>query len=146
MAYIPLGGQTPLEPPPVFPVNGALLVNRSLTNLFIEFDPTDVVLIPQQRVKTPSGGYKMGQLPPRPSQRVKMIYPVGQSDGAIPNVDGQERRYDFIMVAPWNATVKKDDFWEDSSGQFWIVTGVSPYNGYEVKAMVTSYGEAPQNG
>lgn len=146
MPYIPLGGQTPLEPPPTIPLDDMLTEQRAITFWFIETDPTDIVLIPQVRTKQPSGGHKLAQLPPRPSQRVKMIYPAGQSDGAVVTLDGQERRYDFIIVANWNATVKKDDFWEDSQNQFWIVTGVSPYNGYEVKALVNSYGEAPQNG
>ena len=146
MVYVPFDGQTPLDPDPVLPQTDQLVTNRNLTHWFITQDPTNITFIPREEVKSGSGGKTWQDLPPRPEQTVKLIYPFGQSDGAVPTIDGQERKYAFIVVGEWNATIHTNDFWEDPDGQFWIVTGLSPYNGYEVKAMISSFGGSPGNG
>lgn len=146
MVYVPFDGQTPLDPDPVLPQTDQLVTNRNLTHWFIGQDPTKITFIPRVEVKSGSGGKAWQDLPPRPEQTVKLIYPFGQSDGAVPTIDGQERKYAFIVVGEWNATIHTNDFWEDPDGQFWIVTGLSPYNGYEVKAMISSFGGSPGNG
>jgi hypothetical protein len=45
-------------------------------------------------------------------------------------------------MGEWDATVEVNDRWVDIlTGQEWVVDSIVPYNGYEVKAMVTSYGD-----
>lgn len=146
MVYIPGPTQTPLDPDPVVPLTAMLKMNRSLTHMFIEMDPTDIVLIPREKVETGSGGQSLVDLPPRPSQRFKFIFPYGQSDGVQQAQDAQEKKYQYVLVGEWNATIHTDDYWQDSDGQFWVVTGLSPYNGYEVKALVTSFGGMAKHG
>lgn len=146
MVFIPFGEQTPLEPPPEIELNSQIVYNRKLTTWFIATDPTDIVLIPREKVEKDSGGYAWSSLPPRPSQRVKLINPLGSTDGVVLSADGQDQQYPFILVAEWDATIKVNDYWKDSDGQYWTVTGVSPFNGYELKASVASYGSEPKHG
>lgn len=146
MVFIPGPTQTPLDPDPSMPLTAMLSAQRRMTHWFIETDPSDIVLIPRDKVKVPGGGEEWVNLAPRPSQRVKMIFPFGQSDGIIATTDAQELKYQFIMVGEWNATIHTNDFWQDSDGQWWTVTGISPYNGYEVKAMITTFGGSPDHG
>lgn len=139
-------GFTPLEPPPIDPGMVGLELNRELTHWFIMQDPTQVQLTPRERVTAGNGGFTVSELPPRPQQIVKLIFTAGNSDGIVPSTDGRQRKFDFVLVAEWNATIKTDDYWIDSEDQVWVVTGVSPYNGYEVKADVTCYGPRALNG
>lgn len=151
MVYIPKPGYTPLDPAPS-PPGGydatQLRVNRQLTHWFIMNDPYPVSLVPRERVRTPTGGFITDDLPPRPQQIVKMIYQMGATNGVTITSDGTNRRYDFIILGEWDSTIKVGDFWEqpDREGQFWVVTGLHPYNGYEVKAGVISYGGHPDGG
>lgn len=120
--------------------------NRELTHWFIEQDPTTVTLIPQTKVKTAGGAFNLVPGVARAPQIVKLIFPSGSSDGISSGQDGRVRKYDFILVGEWDAVVEIDDYFEDSQGNFWIITGLVPYNGYEVKATMISYGGHPTNG
>lgn len=146
--YIPRSGRTPLDPPPVIPVTDEIMWNRDLTDWFIAQDPSDIALVPVEKVQLPTGGERRGALPPRPVQRVKMIYQGGSNTGNEQNTDGQVLKYDYVIVGSWDSTIKRGDFWEDplNEGQFYVVEGITPYNGYEVKAGVKSYGGLPVYG
>jgi len=141
MLFVPYpDGFTPIDPMPVDPGQVGLEIQQELTHWFIMQDPTVVQLIPKERVRQPNGSFTVTDGAPRPQQIVKMIFPAGNSDGIIDSGDGNEREYDFIVVGEWDATIKLDDYWVDPSGQKYIVTGVSAYNGYEVKANIKSFG------
>ncbi len=142
MPFIPFpDGFTPPDPPTYEPGEVGLDVLRELTHWFIMQDPTQVQLTPRDKVKSGNGGFTLADGAPRPAQVVKMIFTAGSSDGIVESQDGQDRQYDFIMVMEWNASVAPNDYWVDPlSGQKYVVTGLSAYNGYEVKASVKSYG------
>lgn len=123
--------------------------NRTLTDIFIEFDPTDVVLIPRTTQRTASGGTRTVDGTPRDLQRVKLVY--GGNTGAgragiIETGDGRQRMFSYIMVMRWDAEVAPGDHFTDPAEQDWEVEEVLPYNGYEIKATLRSYGGAPQYG
>jgi hypothetical protein len=148
MVFIPY---PPGQEAPDLEVNVAAEIeqNRSLTSLFIAMDPTDVVLIPRSTVRTPAGGTRTVDDDPRDIQRVKLIY--GGNTGAgragiIDTGDGRERQFSYIMVMEWNAEVSPGDHFTDPKGQMWEVEEVMPYNGYEIKATMRSYGKDPQYG
>lgn len=148
MVYLPRDAVTPLEDPPIIRPFPGLNELRRQTHWFIMNDPTYIDLVPVERITAPGGAWNSSDLPPRPSQAFKMIYQSGFVDGVVPTTDGQNRRYDFILVGEWDATVGVGDHFFDSSPdiQHWIITGLQPYNGYEIKAGVVSYGRNPQNG
>lgn len=148
MVYVPRGAVTPLDDPPIIQPFPGMDSLRRQTHWFIENDPTDIVLIPTERVRAPGGGFNMQQLDPRPSQRFKLIFQSGIVDGVVEAADGINRRYDFVLLGEWDATVHiGDQFTEPAYGdQKWVVQGLQPYNGYEVKAGVVSYGRNPQHG
>ncbi len=143
MVFIPFSdGYTPPEPPTYESEMVGMDLMRELTHWFILQDPSYVVLTPREQVDSGNGSFGWADLPPRPQQMVKLIFTAGNSDGAVESSDGIERKYDFVLVGEWNATVKLGDYWRDpETEQKYVVTGLSPYNGYEIKANVTSYGK-----
>lgn len=148
MVFIPYPpGQAP---GPVLPdIAGELGALRSLTTWYIEQDPTDVVLIPRTTSRTAGGATQAVDGTPRAVQRVKLIY--GGNTGAgragiVSTGDGRERMFSFIMVAEWDAIVEPGDHFTDPAGQNWEVEETLPYNGYEIKATMRSYGGNPQYG
>jgi hypothetical protein len=134
-------------PPGTIVEQSALDVLRSLTHWFIAQDPTTVQLISRVRSLTGNGGFSFTDGPPRVQQIVKMIFPRGNSDGIVIAEAGQDRQYDFVMVGEWDAVIEKDDYWVDpDTEQKYIVTGLSPYNEYEVKAEIKSFGPVAMYG
>lgn len=153
MVNIPADPTTPLDPPPDFDLTVELQVQRDLTAWFIEADPIDIDLIPKSKETVPGGGFQLVDLPPRPSQRFHLI-PMSFTERPVPSQgfsgsvteQGAQSKFDFTLLGNWDATVKQNDWWTDERGQRWIVDSVIPYNGYEVKAMVMSYGKNASHG
>lgn len=143
MVYIPQPGYTPFDNPPDLNITLQTRMNREATHWFISLDPTAVSLVPREEVKTATGGTRFQNFPPRPQQIVKLINQSGTSDAIRIAQDGAHRRYDFVLVAEWDATIHLLDFWEDPGkpDHFWQVTAIEPYNGYEVKAGITAHGK-----
>lgn len=125
-----------------------LAVNKQLTRIFIEDDPVTVQLIPHGRHKTASGAYKTVPGIPKPPQTVKLIYQGGSADGIVETGDGALRKYDFVLLAEYDADVEIGDvFYEEGKpNQKWVVRGLQPFNGYEIKAGIVSYGDDPDHG
>lgn len=146
--YVPRPGVTPLGPPPEIPLTEEIVTNRQLTHAFIMMDPTEIALVPVERVEAPSGGFTTEDLPPRPVQTFKLINQAGDASAITPGEGARARKYDFVLVGEWDATVRIDDFWEDPNAEdsFWVVTDLVPYNGYEVKARLTQSGDYPLHG
>jgi len=117
----------------------SLSIHRRGTDDFIEADPTDIALIPHSAVW--SGGSKtyVAQAP-RQMQTFKVIW-----DGQTGVVDEHTRRFDFILVGRFDATVAIKDQWQDTDGQKYVVEYVYPYNGYEVKCGGSSHGTNPKS-
>lgn len=147
MLIIPRSVTLPPEDQPIVTAYPGLNELRRQTHWFIENDPTPISLIPVEKVAASGGGWNISELDPRPSQRFKLIFQSG-SDGVVQATDGVNRRYDFILLGEWDAIVDIGDmFVEPAYGnQKWIVQGLQPYNGYQIKAGIVSYGKNPQHG
>ena len=126
---------TPLDPDPtlLYPPMG-WEHNVRMTDWFIKVDPYPVVLIPMVTSKSPSGAIQSVPGPPRPQQIVRVISTGGSDSGIELTIDGQIRKYPIVVVGKWNATIKKGDQWTDQHGATWMIDGITPFNGYEVKA------------
>ena len=120
----------------------ALENNRAMTSWFINDDPTSVVFIPHEE-QWRGGAKKLVALPPRDMQTVKFIYPGG--DGIIPGDETKTRRFDFIIVAEYDAVIQIGDSF-DRWANHYVVEYVFPYNGYEVKVGGTTHGPEPDYG
>lgn len=145
--YIPFPqGYIPPSPPAFDPQASGLTLNKKLTHWFIQQDPTQVKLIPRVRQSQGNGSFSMVDGTARDLQVVKIIFISGDTSGIVPTQDGQDRQFDFTMVGEWNATVAIDDYWiDENSGQKYVITAITPFNGYEVKATGKTFGTVPLN-
>lgn len=130
----------------------ALRVLRKQTEWFINDDPFDIVLTPRSTVtRVAGGGYMRSDGTPRPSQRVKLIYTgsargVGGQEGLQVTADGVERRYDYIIVGPWDMVIEVGDHWTDPRGNRCEVTSLIPDNEYERRATASIFGGRTEGG
>lgn len=118
-----------------------LEVNREITRLFIADDPSLITLTPNSKEKAPSGGYREVKGEPKPIQMVKVIYQAAKGD-ADSTSDGAVRKHSVIIVGLYGANIEEGDTfeWPGNSGSKWVITGIHPDNGYEVKADAIAYG------
>ncbi|AZS12562.1 hypothetical protein HWB99_gp026 [Mycobacterium phage DrLupo] len=122
-----------------------LALHRKGTRDFINRDKTTLVLYPSNEVWV-AGTKEFADVPPRPPQDFKVIYPGADSGGKTATDEGTETaRYDFILVGNWDATVAIGDHWSEGE-QTYVVEWVQPYNEYEVKAGGVSHGNTPAHG
>lgn len=125
------------------PNPAALRLNRRLTKAFIIDDPTDIVLTPVVEESRPGGAKKKTAGSPRDEQTFKIIYPGG--DGQVVTADGKTRRFDFIIVGEYDASIAIGDFW-DEGNQHYVIDYLFPDNGYEIKGGGVTHGSAPDHG
>lgn len=119
----------------------SLAANRAATRWFIESDPSVVVFTPNERVRSPNGAYKTVQGDPKPPQTVKVIFQEARGE-AERTSDGQVRKHDVVVVGEYDADIAEGDtfHWPLGDSKKWVVKGIHPHNGYEVKADVVAYG------
>lgn len=120
----------------------SLAVNRVATRMFIEDDPSLITLTPQSRGKVASGAYDTVPGPPRPPQEFKLIYQAAKGEPDR-TTDGSVAKQDVVIVGLHDAEIEHGDtfVWPPASGNKWVVTGIHPHNGYEVKADAVAYGK-----
>lgn len=114
-------------------------VHRKGTERFIASDPTDIVL----KIKGGSivdGTLKAGIGSERDPQQFKLIW--GEQSGIVREGTDEARRFDFIILGRYDATVEVGDFFTIGENKY-IITYVYPYNDYEVKAGGVSHGKDP---
>lgn len=124
----------------------SLAVNQKLTGIFIEDDPSMIILVPHARVKTPSGSFKNQAGEPRSPQTVKIIYQESKGE-ADDTSDGAVRKQRIVIVGLHDADIDEGDtfYWPHGGNKKWVVTGIHPPNGYEVKADAVVYGIGGRN-
>ena len=127
-------------PPPSIDRDFEQTVLRRTTDHFIQTDPYTVELIPRVFQETVDGGREWVDGPKRPAQTFKLIEGVSTGDMARGEGGVRERTAQFTLLGQWDAIVKPYDHWEDENGQRLEVKFMMPYNGYEVRALVDSYG------
>jgi hypothetical protein len=116
-------------------------LNRSNTTRFIDANPADIVLIPQHRIRSTTGGYSVVQESPRTPQTMRIIdisssYQVSQPPQRT--LDGVERTVEFILLADYTAAMSLHDTWTDDRGT-WEIVQMFPDNGYERRAELVRY-------
>lgn len=119
---------------------------REVTRKFIEAQPTFIALTPVNVVRTASGASKIQEGVKRPTQMFRLI-PMTSNERPYRNSSGPDQgvmsSYDFTLLGEWGAVVEPGDWWQDFNGQRWVVDSLVNGNGYETKAMITSYGKKP---
>jgi len=124
---------------------------RALTREFIASNPIYVALIPNVRVRQPSGGYALDEGVPRPQQMFRLIprshteEPRTSTSAAATSDSGVQRRYDYTLLGEWDSTMQVGDEWETEDGQRLVIENMVSYNGYERKGLVISYGRSPNH-
>jgi hypothetical protein len=123
-----------------------LRMQRKNTLAFIEASPVDIALTPQAEQRTPSGAVVLTDGSLRPVQRFRLIpmshteRPYNATSGAAGTAGGVQRKYDMTLLGTWDSEMQENDYWYDDNGQKYVVDAVIPYNGYERKGLVMSYG------
>jgi hypothetical protein len=118
-----------------------LKVNRANTKAFIDAKPSDLVLIPQEKEPTKSGGFKLVPTTPRASQTMRIIeLGTNQSPPVLVLSDGKQREAEFWLLALHDAEVAINDYWVAEDGREWLVGDLVRSNAYEVRGLVTERG------
>lgn len=119
---------------------------RKVTRDFIMASPTYIALIPAGEFRTAGGGIAVVDQVARPVQTLRKIpmshteRPEGSSSGIAGTGGGVQRKYDMTLLGEWDAVIREGDSWIDEDGQHYVVDALVPFNGYQVKALVMSYG------
>lgn len=119
-------------------VSYELKVQRRATDAFIAARPTLVTLTPRLPVRSGTGTRLVDQAP-RLAQVGRLIE-VNATGGPDRGPDGAQRKDVFQLLLPFDGVVGKYDHFT-LEGIRHEVTGILPFNGYEVRAEVTRYGE-----
>lgn len=135
----------PVIPPPVpEDANTAeLVVDRINTNAMIAARPVALTLIPRHTVRDGAGS-RLIEDPPRLLQIGRLIDQQSAASQPSPGNDGPQRKDTFQLLLPWDGEVELYDYWIGDDGIRYEVTGILPYNGYEVRAEVTRFGQEGQ--
>jgi len=118
-----------------------LVIHRKGTTRFIAADPTQITLL-HRTEEIIDGTKRFNDAVARMPQTFKVIW---QGDNGVVREgtpDGGVRRFDFVLVGEYDATVAINDFWKVGEQTF-VIRYVYPDNGYEVKAGGVSHGASP---
>ena len=119
-----------------------LAIHRKSTDHFISADRTNIVLKTRGTESMVNGTKSFIPGTNRAEQSFKVIW-MGEN-GIIrqPSSDGGVRRFDFVLVGSYDATLAIGDYWT-VNGKENRIEYVYPFNGYEVKAGGVSNGPKP---
>lgn len=115
-----------------------LAIQQKLTKAFIDTQPVDLVLIPRQKIKQPSGGVKWDELEPRDPQTLRLVEPSG-APITVRTADGIERVVDFLLIGEIDAEIGLYDVF-DHGGLRWEIGSLYHRNGWEIRAEVARHG------
>jgi hypothetical protein len=111
-----------------------LRINRRNTLAFIAARPTVITLIPVEKVKTPSGGTRLQDLPPRTAQTLRVIDQnshTGNVPGLLTSTDGRQLKAVFQLLGPYDAVMAVGDHWAGEGKERFEIAEMLPFNGYE---------------
>lgn len=114
------------------------LVQRKNTRAFILAEPIDVVLIPRTITKSNTGAQQFTDGTPRAVQTVRLI-PITEVQRPTVTVAGVERIADFTILLEWDGEIARNDYFVIGDAHYDVIE-LSPFNGYEVKALVAAHG------
>lgn len=119
-----------------------LEVNRKNTVAFISVRPSQIILTPQIRVKTPGGGWVYEDQPARAPQTMRIIeLGTNVTPPILTLTDGTQREVEFWLLGAHDAQVDIDDHWKALDGREWRVGDIIRDNQYETRALVTERGQ-----
>lgn len=122
------------------PLEVELAMQRRNTQAFIEASPVELVLVPHTDVKTPSGGVVTTPGTPRVPQRFRLI-PMSSVERPSESTNGgEQRKYDMTLLGNWDCVMDIGDEFSDVDGNTYVIDALVPFNNYERKGLVTSYG------
>jgi hypothetical protein len=112
---------------------------RELTSAYIAENPTQVILTPNTKTRTSSGGYVWTPGVPRASQTVRLIeYTSVVGQGGARSSEGEVHEHRWTMMMEWDAIAALyDTFVYD--GVTWSVVDFLPKDNYQVRALVDRY-------
>lgn len=112
-------------------VSAETIAQRSITQAFIESNPTLVTLVPRTRVTQRNGSWALMDGDPRSAQVMRVIE---QAPPAVVTVeDGTQRSLDYVLLANWDAEIATGDRFI-YNGDYVRVVELYHNNGYEVRA------------
>lgn len=120
-----------------------LAINRINTKYFIDARPSVLSLIPTIRTKTGSGGFRLADGVPRAAQVLRVIEQAsayGNNPGLLNAQDGQQRKVTYQLLGEYNAAMEVGDHFLDSNGIRSEIAELLPYNGYERRGRLVTYG------
>jgi len=120
-----------------------LRILRKHTLWFIDQDSTTIVLRPRSEQRGPGGGILRSRLGSRAPQKVKLIHQGG--NGISNGEGGQDRKYDYVIVLPYDAQVEIGDIFY-LEGNTFVISSKDPENGYEKKVYARQHGISPTDG
>lgn len=110
-----------------------LATQRALTRKYIEYDPTEIALIPYVETPTATGGYTRSAGAAKPSQTFKKIAQALFTSRPIVTVAGVERVIDYVLLGEWDSDMEVGDHWVEGPETYEILSIVAGH-GYEKKA------------
>lgn len=114
---------------------------------YINAKPTTITLTSTRgtAVAKPGGGhdYTTAERDPQTFRIVRQTTFDGIEHS--PNDEGMSRKFAYLIVGKFDAEVAVGDTWDDGENHF-HVDSVEPYNGYEVRALVTGFETEPEYG
>lgn len=118
--------------------SGYLSAQRAATLAYIADDPTQLVLVPREKVPTATGGYTYVDGVPRSAQTVKMIL-LGSDQRPTVTVAGVERVVEYHLLGRWDMAIAVGDIWDAPDGTKWEVTGFTEGWDYMTKAFLSRH-------
>ncbi len=115
------------------------------TNQYINSKPTVIALKYSTSTAKPGGGHdfvKASRLP----QKFRIVK-QNTFDGIeySPNDEGMSRKFAYLIIGSHDAILAVGDSWDDGPNHFHVDT-IEPYNGYEVRGLVTGFESEPEYG
>lgn len=111
---------------------------KALTTQYIQYDPTEIVLIPYVDTPSSTGGFTRAEGTPKDPQTFKLIAQASFSTRPIVTIAGVERIIDYVLLGHWESDMEVGDHWTDPvDGALYEVIAIEAGHGYERKGFVT---------
>lgn len=118
-----------------------LKYQRMNTTAFIAAKPSEITLIPQEKIKS-AGGYKWEDRDPREPQTLRIVeLGTHTTPPILTLVNGKQRVAEFWLLGEHDAAIDVGDHWVALDGREWIVGDIVRDNHYEIRALVAERGE-----
>lgn len=115
---------------------------RALTQRYIDYDPTTIILIPTVKTHTDSGSDVWTDGPPRMAQTFKLITIEATAHGHEPvsTQDGVERIINAVLLGAWDSVMEVGDHWRGADGRRYTIIALEDGHGYAKKGLVEAHG------